>query len=218
MSLYEDTRSKLFGEHNPYAGFPVKQWAGTWYNDPGATRDILIESIERAKAGIIVEVGSFVGESTIFMAEHLKKTGRDAVIVSVDTWGGGTDHWSKVPEKLRFWFGRPSLFYQFMGNIMARGVQDMILPLAVDSMTGARILKFLDIVPNMVYVDASHEKGDVIRDMEAYWEILQSGGILLSDDVNNIFPGVLSDWKEFCRKHRVEPVKVVGEKAMLVKP
>lgn len=217
MSLYEKTRSRLFGAHNPYAGFPAKDWAGTWYNDPNACVPIFREAIDRACPGVVVEVGSFVGESTIFMGEYLKRSGREAVIVAVDTWGGGTDHWIKVPEKLRFWFGRPSLFYQFMGNVMARGVQDVVLPLSVDSMTGARILKFMGIVPNMVYVDGSHEEGDVIRDYEAYWELLPKGGVMLVDDVSDFFPGVQRDFAYFCGLYCLTPT-MRGEKGMLVKP
>lgn len=218
MNLYEQLRQKIFGAHQPYAGFPVKEWAGVWYNDGGACREIFKEAIDIACPGVIVEVGSFVGESTIFMAKYLKATGRDAVILAVDTWGGGIDHWEKVPEKLKFWFGRPSLFYQFMGNVIQHGVQDIILPVALDSITGARLLKLLKITPNMVYVDASHEAGDARRDMEAYWPLLPKGGVMLNDDVNNIFPAVLKDWTEFVAVNNLTPRKIEGEKTLLVKP
>lgn len=218
MSLYEDCRKKIFGAHQPYAGFPWREWQGTWYNDQGAAHPIFREAMDLAGAGVIVEVGSFVGESAIFMAKILKASNRDAVIVCVDTWGGGIDHWEKVPEKIKFWFGRPSLFYQFMGNVIAHGVQDYILPLAVDSINGARLLKLLQIVPQMVYVDGSHEEGDVIRDMEAYWQLLPSGGVMLSDDVGPWFPPVQRDWNRFIVRHGLKAHAIDGEKAILVKP
>lgn len=217
MSLYEQIRKKIFRDHQPYAGFPVRDWAGTWYSDPRACCPIFHAAIDLSCPGVIVEVGSFVGESTIFMAKALRQSGREGVVVAIDTWGGGTDHWEKVPEKLRFWFGRPSLYYQFIGNVMAHGVQDMILPLAVDSMTGARILKLLGIVPNMVYLDASHEEGDNIRDMEAYWSLLPKGGALLADDDSRFFPGVQHDQALFRSRHG-SAVKTDEEKQLYAKP
>lgn len=219
MSLYEEVRRKIFGNHNPYAGFPAAQWAGTWYHDHGARLDIFKKAIDKAKPGIIVEVGSFVGESAIFMADYLKTINRESVIVCIDTWCGGIDHWEKVPEKLKFWFGRPSLFYQFMGNVIVMGAQDRILPISMDSLNGARLLNLLHIVPQMVYVDGSHEEGDVLRDYEAFWRLLPSGGVMLVDDLTGWFPTVLHDWDWFIKAHQLIPI-VDNEngKGMLVKP
>lgn len=220
MTLYETIRRKIFRDHQPYAGFPVKEWAGTWYNDHGAFRPMFKTAIEQANPGVIVEVGSFVGESAIHMANVCKQQGRGAVILCVDTWGGGIDHWEKVPEKLRFWFGRPSLYYQFIGNVIAKGASDMILPIAVDSINGARLLKLLGIVPQMVYVDGSHEEGDVLRDYEAYWSLLPRGGVMLVDDLTNWFPGVLKDFDRFCKLYSLDPVidRTQDEKGLFIKP
>lgn len=217
MNIYEHCRRKIFGNHQPYAGFPVKDWAGTWYNDQAACRPVFKTAIEKANPHVLVEVGSFVGESTIFMAKYLKETKRDFVILCIDTWGGGIDHWEKVPEKLRFWFGRPSLYYQFIGNVIAKGCHDVILPIALDSINGARLLKLLNIVPDFVYVDASHEKGDVLRDYETYWNLLRPGGVMLVDDLTNYFPGVLHDWDVFTKSQPMT-IEVVDEKGLLTKP
>lgn len=218
MSLYEAVRKKIFKDHQPYAGFPAREWSGTWYNDHGACRETFKKAIEQANPHVIVEVGSFVGESAIFMAKHIKATKRNCVILCVDTWCGGIDHWEKVPEKLRFWFGRPSLFYQFMGNVIAHGVQDVILPVSMDSINGARLLKLLGIYPDLVYVDGSHEEGDVLRDYEEYWELLHPGGVMLVDDLTNWFPSVIRDWDKFLAIHSLTPALIEGEKGMLIKP
>lgn len=215
--IYQELLNKIHHGISPYVGFPVREWLGVWYNDPGAKREFHVEVIERCNPGLIVEVGTFVGESAIFMAEHLKRRKKDSAILCIDTWLGGIDHWIKVPEKLRFWFGRPSLYYQFIANVIQRGMHDKILPLALDSINGARLLKALNIIPDMIYVDASHEKGDVLRDYEFYWDILKPGGYFLVDDLTNWFPGVLEDWKTFTNNIRIDP-QVVGEKGLLIKP
>lgn len=218
MTQYEELRKKIFKDHQPYAGFPAREWSGVWYNDQAACRPMFKTAIDKAKPKIIVEVGSFVGESAIFMAQYLKDTKRDCVILCVDTWCGGIDHWEKVPEKLRFWFGRPGLFYQFMGNVISRGMSDCILPVSLDSINAARLLKLLNIVPDLVYVDGSHEEGDVLRDYESYWDLLPSGGVMLVDDLTNWFPSVIRDWDKFLKKHKIKNPVVEGEKGLLVKP
>lgn len=218
MTVYQTLLDKIHHGQSPYAGFPVSQWAGTWYNDPGAARAIFERAIIRAGPGLIVEVGSFVGESTIHMAKIIKQRKLDAAILAVDTWMGGIDHWKSVPEKLRFWFGRPSLYYQFIGNVVQHGCQDVILPLSLDSLNAARLLEMLNLHPNLIYVDGSHEQGDVLRDFEAYWALLAKGGCMMVDDLTNWFPGVLHDYDTFCNAHSLKPVETEGEKAMFAKP
>lgn len=216
-SVYSNLLSKIHFGKNPYEGFPVDQWAGTWYNDCGATRTTFSNCIDRFKPKLIVEVGSFVGESAIWMAKHCKKIGLDSTILCIDTWMGGIDHWKSVPEKLKFHFGRSSLFYQFMGNVIKHGVQDVILPLSMDSKNASRILSMHGINADMIYIDASHEEGDVLQDYCAYWPLLNNGGAFLVDDLTGWFPGVVADFGRFCKSTGIEP-EIEGEKGLLVKP
>lgn len=218
MSKYEYIRDKLLHGHNPYAGFPVKDWAGTWYNDPNACSPIFRRALEMSKPTVAIEVGSFVGESSIHIAKTMRELNPDSVLICVDTWYGGFDHWTKVPEKLRFWFGRPSLYYQFIGNVMAHHVEDVILPLALDSVNAARLIDHLGIYPEFIYSDASHESGDVIRDYDTYWKLLRPNGVMLCDDWSSFFPGVVKDGKLFMQQNSIVPKEVEAEKVFFVKP
>ncbi len=217
MSKFKDIINLVHLGKNPYEGFPAAQWAGTWYGDGGAARDIFKRVIDDLNPSIIIEVGSFVGESAIFMARHLKSKGMDSVILCVDTWYAGFDHWKGAREKINMHYGRADLFYKFMGNVIANGCQDVIVPLAMDSIGAAKVIKWLGIVPSLVYCDASHEEGDVLRDMESYWDILPIGGGLLCDDWSNHFPGVLKDGQRFMDKYAVTPSSIEGEKVFFIK-
>lgn len=226
MTKFNELLQLLHRGVNPYLGYPWQQWLGAWYGDPGAQRDILKRCLDKAafnaggKPMVVVEVGSFVGESAIYQAKHLKATGRDAVVLCIDTWYGGIDHYKGAPEKINMHFGRPDLFYRFMANVIRHECQDMILPLAIDSLNGCRLLKAMCILPNLVYVDASHEQGDARRDYEAYWDILPPGGIMIVDDISNHFPGCVYDWNEFAKHHKIPESSwdVSGEKIAVVKP
>lgn len=216
---YSVLLEKIHHNVNPYQGYPCAGWGGVWYNDPGAAREIFKTAIGMSNPGLIVEVGSFVGESSIFMAKHIKALKLDAAILCVDTWMGGIDHWKNAPEKLVFHFGRPALYYRFMANVISHECADVILPLSLDSLNASRLLKLLDLGRvDLVYVDGSHEEGDVLRDYMAYWELLRPGGVLLVDDLTNWFPGVLHDWNTFLHIKNLRPQITEGEKAILVKP
>jgi hypothetical protein len=105
-----------------------------------------------------------------------------------------------------------------MANVIANSCQDVIVPFAIDSINGARVIKWLGLVPQLVYCDASHEEGDVIRDMEAYWDLIPSGGGMLCDDWSGHFPGVLADGERFMQRTGLKPDLIQGEKVLLVKP
>jgi len=203
---------------NPYTNFPSKEWAGVWYGDHGAMREIFGQCIHRIRPSIIIEVGSFCGESAIHMAKFIKANALDCAILCVDTWAFGYDHFLGAREKIKPHFGRPDLFYRFMANVIEHGCQDVIVPFAIDSINGARVIKWLGLVPNLIYVDASHEEGDVRRDYEAYWSLLPSGGGMLVDDITGWFPGVVADFAAFTKDHNLNPVLVEGEKALVIKP
>lgn len=209
---------KLHLGKNPFTGFPAAEWGGVWYNDGGAQREIFAKCIGRLNPSIIVEVGSFVGESAIHMAKLIKAQKRDCAILCVDTFSFGYDHYLGAREKINMHFGRADLFYRFMANVIANNCQDVIVPFAIDSINGARVIKWLGLVPQLIYVDASHEKGDVLRDYEAYWDLLQQGGGLLVDDLTGYFPGVVEDFDAFMTKHGLRSDLVEGEKALVIKP
>ncbi len=218
MHPFQFLIDKIHEGKNPYTGFPHGEWAGTWYGDHGAMREIFQQAIDLTNPQIIVEVGSFVGESAIHMAGLIKKQNRSCAILCVDTWYAGFDHWKGAREKIRPHFGRPDFYYKFIANVIQNGCQDVIVPLASDSINAARILGWLGIAPEFIYIDGSHEEGDVLRDYEAYWGILRQGGGLMADDLSNWFPGVVADWTRFLNKLTLNPVLSAGEKQVIIKP
>lgn len=218
MTIYDTLISELHRGKNPYTGFPSKQWSGVWFNDPGAKRPIYKKCFDLVWPKLVIEVGSFVGESAIHMADILKSKSTDAAILCVDTWYAGFDHYKGAPEKIVDHFGRSDLFYRFMSNVIEKRCQDVIVPFAMDSINAARVLKWKGIAADFIYVDASHEEGDVLRDYESYWELVRPGGLMLCDDWSGCFPQVIRDGNRFIEKHGVQPILIEGEKVLFQKP
>jgi cephalosporin hydroxylase len=218
MSLARTISEHLLPGVDPYTNFPAAQWAG-YENTDGSTVPIFERAIDQSQPGIIIEVGTFLGGSALHMAKLCKAKKLDAAIICVDTWYGGFDHWTKAREKLHYHFGRPALYYEFISNVIKYGHQDMIIPLALDSANAARYLAAHGILAQMIYVDGSHEAGDVLRDYETYWPLLASGGALLVDDVSRWFPDVVTDWNRFAdRMDLAGLIHAEAEKRLVIKP
>lgn len=217
MSKFNDIIDKIHQGRNPYHEFPVNEWKGhfiAW----GHEHPWFKEAIEELRPSVIVEVGTFLGGSAIHMAKHCKRLGLDTAICCVDTWLGSIDHLSQLHAELHYRWGRPSTYYHFMANAIEQGVSDMLVPVPTDSLNGMRWLKHHGITAPLVYIDGSHEEGDVYRDLVAYFiEILEPGGILLSDDMTGHFPGVVRDFEKFTDVFSLKS-EINLEKARVRKP
>ena len=133
---------------------------------------------------MVVEVGVWKGGSVVFMAKCLRDLGIDGVIIAVDTWLGSSEHWLR-PEwraDLKLHDGYPTLYRTFERNIVLSGVQDLVIPLPLDSINAAALLRRHGISPDVVHLDAGHEHPGVLAALETWWELLRPGGLLVADD------------------------------------
>ena len=65
-------------------------------------------------------------------------------------------------------------------------------------MIGARWFAKENIKADLIYIDASHDYEDVRVDLEAYWPLLNEGGVIFGDDYNeHQWPGVVEAVNEF---------------------
>jgi hypothetical protein len=171
--------------------------------------NIFGELIREINPHKIIEVGAWHGQSTINMAKVLKEDNRDCHITTVDTWLGalefiGSDSGDR---NLRYKNGYPQVYYQFLSNVIHNEVQDYITPLPTTSLIAARWFKKEGITADLIYIDASHDYEDVRSDLEAYWPLLNEGGIIFGDDYNeNQWPGVVGAVDEFFAFTTIETI------------
>lgn len=153
-----------------------------WHSD----HRYLSESIGKNEPFIIVEVGVWKGMSSIFMANMLKKLNINGIVISVDTWLGSWDHWENDEwfSHLKLDRGFPSIFETFLANVIHSDVQNFIVPLPLDSINAAHVIKHYDIRPNIIHIDGGHDYRAVKSDLEAWWPLLSPGGVLIGDDYN----------------------------------
>ena len=138
-----------------------------------------------------LELGAFEGGSAILATEQILKHRLNTSVITVDTFLG--DHgslWIRNPEERR-WYLRPdgtiSLFDRFRTNIRRAGLQSCILPIQATSTVALNMLhsmaeKQIIPLPQVIYLDAAHEEGEVLLELRMTWRALAPGGVVFGDD------------------------------------
>lgn len=98
--------------------------------------------------------------------------------------------------------GMPTLYHQWLLNVMESNLTERVLPLVAPSLMGARVLEFLRLAVDVLYLDSAHEKRETFMELSAYWPLLKPGGLLLGDDFN--WRAVSHDAQLFARTHGLQ--------------
>lgn len=171
------------------------------------SQDPVFESvIKELDPKLIIEVGSWKGASALHMASLCSE---NSEIVCVDTWLGALEMWTDTQDTERYLSlqlrnGYPQVYSIFLSNVIRLGCENLITPFPQTSLIAYWWFSLKDVRPDLIYIDASHQYEDVIRDIENYWSLLKYGGILFGDDFFH-WPGVNQAVKEFSVKLKVEP-------------
>lgn len=152
-----------------------------------------------AGSRLVIEIGSWLGNSAI----HLANAAPNAEIVCVDTWLGAREMWENHgdPERyqsLKLRNGYPSLYYDFLSNIVRAGKQEQATPMPMSSGVAFEFLqRNLLTQPDLIYIDGSHSYNDVWQDVTAALRL--NPRVLCGDD--------FCDWQDV----RLAVVDVLGE-------
>jgi hypothetical protein len=203
---------------SPYDGF-VPLTTGPDYQGWGSEHPIFESLIVELLPRLIIEVGTWKGMSAINMASLIKRHGvTECEIVCVDTWLGSYENWEHHFDSLQLENGYPTLYRQFMTNVVVSGHDDIITPFPISSNNAAVFLQHKGVSADLVYVDAGHDYVDAKADINVYWLLLRRGGVLFGDDYYpGTYDGVVAAVQEFATEQNL-PVSVNGGKWMFPKP
>lgn len=154
------------------------------------------------KEGAIVEVGSWMGQSTRTWALSTQAT-----VYALDLWKWMPKEYAGVGHDVVDLRGDPyTQFLQFV-----RGIPN-IVPLRRNSSGGDWPHGQVDIV----FIDAMHQNPWVGEDIR-YWEQwVKPGGIICGDDYSTMFPDVITEAKACAARHGVE-LELPGQKLWVVR-
>ena len=222
MPVRDDLIRLIWSGRDPFVGFPPGLYRPElqgWNSD----HPYFAEALGELRPQRVVEVGVWKGTSSIGMAQMLKAANLDAAVLCVDTWLGAADHWTNPDwfPSLAVEHGQPMMMRTFMTNVVVANMHDVVVPLPLDSVNAAEVLKFHGLTVDLVHIDAGHEYGSVISDLRAWWPLLRSGGILLGDDyyTGGEWPGLRRAYDEFFGELGfAAPLKNTRAKCRVTKP
>lgn len=131
-----------------------------------------------------VEVGSWKGRSSVFLAVEIINSGKSITFDCIDTWEGSSEH-ATLPEVLD-----KTLYDIFLANI--KPVADSIHPIKLSSLEACALYPIESL--DFVFIDASHAYVDVWNDILNWLPKVKKGGVFAGHDV--YFPGVNQALKE----------------------
>jgi len=164
---------------------------------------IFEQFVLKLKPKVVIECGTWKGMSAIKLHKALKKLNTHFKLICIDTWLGGIEHMDDMPCKglMKKRYGYPELYFQFLSNMHHAECLENLFPIPNTTTNAARWLKNKNITAQLIYIDASHESPDVYHDINNYWELLESKGIMFGDDYS--YPKVSSDLSKFCKEKKL---------------
>jgi Methyltransferase domain len=140
-----------------------------WFGNAVPLGSILSEK----KPKTVIEVGSWLGSSTRFIANLMEEDGK---VYAIDTWKGSPSEAVHMQDPRL-----PYLFQLFLSNVKHAGLTHKIIPIRMESLEAA---KAINIKAELIYLDAAHDTENVVQDILAWYPHLMENGTLCGDDWN----------------------------------
>jgi predicted O-methyltransferase YrrM len=122
-------------------------------------------------AKIVVEVGSWLGCSTRFLATTVPD---DGIVYAVDTWAGSPQEAVHMQDPRL-----PYLYQLFLSNVKHAGLASKIVPFRMKSVEASWAL---NVIADLIYLDGAHDTESVIQDIRHWYPHLDEDGIMCGDD------------------------------------
>jgi hypothetical protein len=133
---------------------------------------------------IVVEIGTYVGQTAVFMAKVLQLLGQRIPILSIDPF-----------ERVQADPLNPQGIYAaYLENIRSNNLDDMCMPLVAFSQDAAPV------VPaniGVLVVDGAHHYPVVRKDLELYAPKVLPNGFIFVDDYGPAYPDVIRAVDEY---------------------
>lgn len=173
---------------------------------PEASVTLFALSASQQTPGDVVEIGSWQGRSTIYLARGAKVSGNGRVFA--------IDHFLGNPGKESLYrVGRNDLSdlpAGFQRNIEAFDVSDVVELLPMSSRDAAKVLGSRSLSVRLLFIDGNHDYESVCADYDAFAPFLSRGSLVVFDDFSSAFPGVVRCVEERISSGAVAPLFSYG--------
>jgi MMP 1-O-methyltransferase len=156
---------------------------------PSECEALLFATAFSGLRGDVVEIGSWLGRSTLFLAKGCQVSG-NGVVHAVDTWKGNAGHERAYTAPLE---KDETIHAAFLRNVRSSGLSEFVVPHQMTSEEGMRALRGPF---RMIFIDGCHDYEPVRRDILGWKGHLASGGLLVLHDFRGEMPGSVTAIKE----------------------
>jgi predicted O-methyltransferase YrrM len=149
--------------------------------------------------GDVVEIGSWQGYSTSFLARAVSDAGNGQMYA--------IDHFKGNVGKERFYVvdkaDLSDLSQKFRENMVRLGLADAVKMLAMPNQEAAEQLRRDSVRVRFLFIDGDHSREGVRRDVDLFFPFLMKGSIVVFDDCSPTAPGVIEVIDELFRNGKV---------------
>lgn len=124
----------------------------------------------------MVEVGSWKGKSTAYLAVEIINSGKKIVIDAIDTWKGSPNENGIIMSDP--YVRTDTLYNLFLSNMGP--VIHVVNPIREESVAASRLYEDNSI--DIVFIDACHHYDCITEDISAWYPKVKHGGILAGHD------------------------------------
>jgi cephalosporin hydroxylase len=167
----------------------------------------LKKAIEQSNPESIVEVGSWLGASALFMAAQ-----SNAQIICVDTFLGSNEILWREENLKNVTQNFSQIYDQFCANITHSNLNNIISPLPMTSSSAAELFAKEQVKVDMVYIDAGHREREVYADLQDWWPLTNK--VLVGDDYDSTWSGVISAANRFASENNLN-LEIMDSKFLL---
>ena len=99
------------------------------------------------------------------------------------------------------------------------GLSEYVVPLPLDSSNAMHVLRHLNLRPQVIHIDGAHDETSVSLDLQAWWPLLETGGVLIGDDyrIDGAWPGVRQAFDKFAERFELGTIEQTYGKCRLHK-
>jgi predicted O-methyltransferase YrrM len=137
-----------------------------------------------APTATVVEIGSWKGRSTAWLASGLKDRG-EGCVYAIDTWLGSKE---LEHQKLLMNYAPGQLRDEFLENMRRLDLSSYVQAVEDTSVSAARKLGLSSPI-GLLFIDGAHDYESVRADFESWSPLLAPGGFAIFDDAT--WPGPL---------------------------
>ena len=130
--------------------------------------------------GAIVELGSFMGRSTAFLATGSQRSKRERV-VAIDHFKGSPEHQPGASHAVPEIVAHGTTLHQFVANISALGLVDQVEAIIASAEEAVTTWKR---PIRLLFMDADHSYETSKRDFESWSPFIVPGGVVCFHDIN----------------------------------